>query len=816
MADETREAPRYDPAVIEPRWAREWVEQSVFAAKDDSPKPKAYVLDMFPYPSGDLHMGHLEAYTGGDVVARYRWARGYEVMHPIGWDSFGLPAENAAIKRGIDPKPWTYANIEQQADSFKRLGYSFDWSRRLHSSDPEYYRWTQWLFLKFLEKGLVYRKGAPTNWCPSCKTVLANEQVVGGLCERCDTEVVKRDLVQWFFRETEYAQRLLDDMDQLTGWSQRLLTMQRNWIGRSEGADIRFPIEGTDDDLEIFTTRPDTLWGVTFMVLAPEHPLARALTGRAGLGAEFDQFLRDVQGRTEIERTTAGRTRLAMFTGAHAKNPVNGERIPIWISDYVLVEYGTGAIMAVPGHDARDFEFAEQQGLPVTRVISAPGDPDLPYMGHGTMISSGPFDGTEVPGAVPKVIAYLEEQGLGAGRVRYRLRDWNVSRQRAWGAPIPIIHCPSCREVPVPEDQLPVVLPDLKDWTPAGTGESPLAKATDWVNVACPRCGEPAKRETDTFDTFVDSSWYFLRYCGAPDDAPFDADAVKRWMPVDQYCGGIEHATGHLLYSRFFTKVIADLGLSDVTEPFPNLINQGQVLMDGTAMSKSRGNLVAPKQIYEQYGADTARTTILFAGPFESDIDWADVSPRGIAKWLARVWRLTVNNADRVGAAGAPTGASDLRRATHVAIAGVTDDIDRFRFNTAISKLMVLANALSEHGTSATDADVAEAVVAMVKMLAPIAPFITEELWHLLGNETYLVKEPWPVHDPALTAVDEVPMVVQVNGKVRDTMQVAVGITEDDMLAAARASEKIAKYLDGATLIKTVTVPPKLVNFVVR
>jgi leucyl-tRNA synthetase len=816
MADDTRDEIRYDFATIEPRWAREWVDAGLFTADDDSPKPKAYVLDMFPYPSGDLHMGHLEAFTGGDVVARYKWARGHEVMHPMGWDSFGLPAENAAIKRGIDPKPWTYANIEQQAESFKRLGYSFDWSRRLHTSDPEYYRWTQWLFLRLLEKGIVYRKSAPTNWCPSCKTVLANEQVIAGRCERCDSEVIKRDIVQWFFRETAYAQRLLDDMDQLTGWSPRLLTMQRNWIGRSEGADVRFSIEETGDTLEVFTTRPDTLWGVTFMVLAPEHPLARALTGRAGLGAEFDRFLREVQARTEIERTTAGRTRLGMFSGAYARNPVNGERIPIWISDYVLMEYGTGAIMAVPGHDGRDFEFAQQQKLPVRRVIAAPGDPELPYVGDGTMTASGPFDGTEIPGAVPKVIAYLEEQGIGTGRVRYRLRDWNVSRQRAWGAPIPIIHCPACHEVPVPDDQLPVVLPDLQDWTPAGTGESPLAKATDWVNVDCPKCGKPAKRETDTFDTFVDSSWYFLRYCGARDDMPFDPELVRRWMPVDQYCGGIEHATGHLLYSRFFTKALADLGLIDFTEPYPNLINQGQVIMEGAAMSKSRGNLVAPKEIFETYGADTARATILFAGPFEADVDWADVSPRGIFKWLSRVWRLALLNEDRVRGAGAPSGSSDLRRATHVAIAGVTDDLERFRFNTAISKLMVLANALSEHGPAADDADVAEAVVALVKMLAPIAPFITEELWHRLGNDTYLVKEPWPIHDPALTAVDEVPMVIQVNGKVRDTVHVAVGIAEDDMLATARASEKVARYLDGAEIIKTITVPPKLVNFVVR
>ncbi|HEX9774671.1 MAG TPA: leucine--tRNA ligase [Actinomycetota bacterium] len=812
----------YDPHAIEPAWAERWVADGLFTAEDPatSAKPKFYMLDMFPYPSGDLHMGHLEAYTGGDIVARYKWMRGFNVLHPMGWDAFGLNAENAAIKRGINPRTWTYANIEQQAESFKRVGFSFDWTRRFHTCDPEYYRWTQWLFLKFREAGLVYRKSSPTNWCPKDKTVLANEQVIGGLCERCDTPVTKRDLVQWFFRESEYAQRLLDDMERLTGWSERLLTIQRNWIGRSQGADVTFTIAETGDELTIYTTRPDTLWGATFMVLAPEHPFAERLTAPIRRD-EFRSFVDRVRSKTEIERTAAGHAREGIFTGSHAINPVNGEHIPIWLADYVLMEYGTGAIMAVPAHDQRDFEFARQEGLPV-RVVIQPDDARLDadtmeaaYEGEGLMANSGDFDGTATPGGIAAVVKWLEAEGLGTGRVRYRLRDWNVSRQRAWGCPIPIVHCPRCGEVSVPEDQLPVELPELTDWLPTGTGQSPLAKIEGWVNVPCPSCGGDAKRETDTLDTFIDSSWYFFRYAGPSQDAAFDTESVARWMPVDQYVGGITHATGHLIYSRFFTKVCHDLGLVPFAEPYPNLVNQGDVVMDGSKMSKTRGNLVRPSAIIDDYGADTARVTMMFAGPFEADVDWADVNPQGVYRWISRVWRLGVAHAESIAAGPQPAGDSPLRRATHRAIEGVTGDVERFRFNTAIAKMMTLSNEIADR-KDAAEADVCEAVVALVKLLSPFAPFVTEELWHRWGNATPLLRAPWPDADPALLTVETVTMVVQVLGKVRDTIEVPAGIGEDEMRERALASDNVRRHVDGKEIVKTIIRPPKLVNFVVK
>ncbi|MFA5891888.1 MAG: leucine--tRNA ligase [Actinomycetota bacterium] len=815
----TREIDKYDPAKIEPRWAEEWVRTGLYRADESSDLPRFYALDMFPYPSGDLHMGHLEAFAGGDVIARYKWMRGFNVLHPIGWDAFGLPAENAAAKRGINPAQWTAENIDQQAASFARLGMSFDWSRRLATCDPDYYRWTQWLFLKFFERGLAYRKGAPANWCPSCHTVLANEQVVAGLCERCDTTVTKRELVQWFFKITDYADRLLDDMERLSGWTDRVLTMQRNWIGRSEGADVTFTVEETGDKLTIFTTRPDTLWGVTFMVLAPEHPLARRLIKGSARLKDFDMFIERVRTRTEIERTSTGRARDGLFTGAHAINPVNGERIPIWVADYVLLEYGTGAIMAVPAHDQRDFEFARQEKLPVRVVIQPEGAPldgakmAEAYAGEGRMANSGRFDGTPTPDGIHEVVAWLEGEGLGTGKVRYRLRDWLISRQRSWGAPIPIIHCPEHGEVAVPEDQLPVRLPDDLDYS-AGS-ESPLARHAVFPNAQCPKCGKPSRRETDTMDTFVDSSWYFLRYCGLDPERALDPEAVARWMPADQYTGGIEHAILHLLYARFFTKVCHDLGLVPFDEPFPNLLNQGQVIMDGSAMSKSRGNLVAPKEIVDTYGADTARVTMLFAGPFEADVDWADVSPQGVYRWLSRAWRLAMQTVGKRATAGEPTGASDLRRATHRAIDGVTGDLERFRFNTVIAKLMTLANEISDCGDS-SDADIVEAVDALVLMLAPFAPFMAEELWHRFGRSGSVHKASWPVADASLTHVDTVTMVVQVSGKVRDRIDVPAGITEEEMTALAAGSEKVSRYLEEVEIVRTIVVPPKLVNFVVR
>ncbi|HEX9712748.1 MAG TPA: leucine--tRNA ligase [Actinomycetota bacterium] len=815
-------AERYDPAAFEAAWAERWVAEGLFAAEDPrtSTKPKFYCLDMFPYPSGDLHMGHLEAFTGGDVVARYKWMRGHNVLHPIGWDAFGLPAENAAIKNGIHPRAWTYPNIEQQAASFKRLGMSFDWSRRFNTCDPDYYRWTQWLFLRFFEVGLAYRKAASTNWCPSCKTVLANEQVVGGRCERCGTLVTQREFVSWFFRESDYAQKLLDGMEQLKGWSEHALTIQRNWIGRSEGADVTFRVAETGEEVTVFTTRPDTLWGATFFVLAPEHPLARRLVAGKTRETMFEEFLDLVRRRSEIERAAVGKRKESFFTGAHAINPVTGKQIPIWCSDYVLMGYGTGAIMAVPAHDPRDFEFARQEGLEIRVVIQPEGqtlDPAVmtqAYDGEGVMVNSAHLDGTATPGGITRVVDWLEEQGIGTRRIRYRLRDWNVSRQRYWGCPIPIVHCPTDGEVPIPVEQLPVTLPDVEDYKPAETGESPLAKKTEWVNTTCPRCGGPAKRETDTLDTFIDSSWYFFRYCAQPDDAPLDPDLVNAWMPADHYTGGIEHATGHLIYSRFFTKVLHDLGLIGFDEPYPSLLNQGKVIMEGAKMSKSKGNLVAPSAIIEQYGADTARATMMFAGPFEADVDWADVSPQGLFRWLSRVWRFTVENASRMGA-GEASGESALRQATHRAIQGVTEDHERFRFNTAIAKLMTLSNQIGEN-LGAPDEEVAEAIDALLRMLAPVCPFITEELWHRLGRDGSILKASWPAYDPALTKAETVTMVVQVSGKVRDRIEVPADIGEARMRELADASENVRKHIEGKEAVKVVVVPPKLVNIVVR
>ncbi len=820
MATGEAQSDRYDPAEIEPRLAEAWVRDRLFEADEDSPKPKFYCLDMFPYPSGDLHMGHLEAFSGGDVIARYKWMRGYNVLHPIGWDAFGLPAENAAIKRGIHPKEWTYANIEQQARSFVRLGMSFDWSRRFNTCDPDFYRWTQWLFLRFHEAGHAYRRAVPVNWCPKDKTVLANEQVVNGRCERCDTPVTKRDFPSWFLRESDYAQRLIDGLDDLKGWTDHIKTIQRNWIGRSEGADVKFKFVGRDEEIVVFTTRPDTLWGATIMVLAPEHPLARGLVAGTDREAAFDEYVRRVGNRTEIERVALGRRKEGMDTGARAVNPVNGESIPIWVADYVLMEYGTGAMMAVPAHDERDFEFARQEGLPVRVVIQPEGealDGDTmtsPYVGPGTMVNSGPFDGTAVPGGVSEVIAWLEEQGHGSGRVRYRLRDWNVSRQRYWGCPIPMLHCQECGEVPVPEDELPVLLPELEDYTPTEEGLSPLAK-TEWVNTTCPTCGGKARRETDTFDTFIDSSWYFFRYCGASDGDVFDRDRVAYWMPADHYTGGITHATGHLIYSRFFTKVMYDLGMVPFDEPYPNLLNQGMVIMEGSAMSKSRGNLVTPSAIVEEYGADAARVTMLFAGPYEADVDWADVSPQGVFRWLSRIWRLTLERASVVRAGGSPSDDSPLRRATHRTIEGVTHDLDRFRFNTAVAKLMTLTSEIAD-ASDAPAEDVAEAVVALLKLVAPVAPFISEELWRRTGGEGSIHMMSWPVPDPALVVSTTVTMVVQVNGKVRDRIDVPADIGRDDMQRRALAAERVRGHVEGKTVAKVIVVPPKLVNIVVR
>jgi leucyl-tRNA synthetase len=805
----------YDPSEIEPRWVDAWEREKVYeAGGPDDPRPKFYALDMFPYPSGDLHMGHAEAFALGDAIPRFKWMQGHNVLHPIGWDAFGLPAENAAIQRGIHPKEWTYANIEKQAASFKRYGVSFDWSTRLHTCDPEYYKWTQWLFLKFFERGLAYRKLAPANWCPKDQTVLANEQVVAGACERCGTPVVRKDLTQWFYKITDYAQDLLDEMEQLPGWTDRVLTMQRNWIGRSQGAEVEFEIAETGEKITVFTTRPDTLWGVTFFVFAPEHPMLTELAKIGGVEEKVKEMLDRLQATPLTSREQA-ESREGIALGVNALNPVNGEKVPCFVAPYVLMEYGTGAVMGVPGHDQRDFEFAREHGLEVRIVIQPeneirdPAEMKRAHDHEGAMVNSGPFDGTPSPQGIPKVIEWLEEQGKGRAAVSFRLRDWLISRQRYWGAPIPIIHCPSCGEVPVPEDQLPVELPEDVDFSL--TGESPLAKHEGFLNVSCPSCGGDAKRETDTMDTFVDSSWYFLRYLSPNDDTrAFDTEAVAKWLPTDQYTGGIEHAILHLLYARFFMKVLNDMGLVNFREPFPKLLNQGMVIMSGSKMSKSKGNLVEPMPLVDKWGADTIRLTMLFANRPEDDIDWADVSPHGVHEWLGRVWRVVHEAAD-----GDVADPEDLRKHTHQRIKQVGELYEKFRFNVVVARLMELTNEIRstlDRGDSAR-----EAATAVVLMLAPLAPFITEELWRTaLGGSESVHRQGWPEFDAALTREETVTLVVQVDGKVRDTLEVPAEVSQEEAERLARGSENALRAIGDREVARVIARPPKLVNLVTR
>jgi leucyl-tRNA synthetase len=815
---------RYDASEIEPKWQRVWEEEGLHRASDDpdDPRPRFYALDMFPYPSGDLHMGHAEAFSGGDVVARFRALQGYNVLHPIGWDAFGLNAENAAIKRGIHPKEWTYGNIEQQAASFKRMGMSFDWSRRVRTCDPEYYRWTQWLFLKFFERGLAYRKNAPVNWCPKDQTVLANEQVIQGACERCGALVERRDLTQWFFKILDYAQRLLDDMDTLVEWPERVMTMQRNWIGRSEGAYVTFAIDETGDKVRIFTTRPDTLWGVTFFVFALEHPLVRSLAELGGTWDSVQPLIEKVRATPLTHREEVD-TKEGVALGVHAVNPVNGEKVPCFVAPYVLMEYGTGAIMAVPGHDERDFAFARSHGVPVRVVIQPDGVDALDgdtmteaYPGEGSMVGSGPFDGEKTPASIAKVAAWLRDEGRGEAAVTFRLRDWLLSRQRYWGAPIPIIHCETCGEVAVPEAELPVLLPDDVDFQPGG--ESPLARHPSWSKVACPTCGGDARRDTDTMDTFVDSSWYFFRYCSPGfEGGPFRREDIDRWMPADQYTGGVEHAILHLLYCRFFTKALYDFGLIGFIEPFPRMMNQGQVIYGGASMSKTKGNIVEPMPIVERWGADTMRLIMLFAGPFEDDIDWKLIaSPEdrrpGVHAWLGRVFSVVDDAMSRDAATPVP---ESLQRLTHHTIKGVTEDLERFRFNTAISKLQVLTNEMRsalDSGGGARDA-----ASALAQMLAPFAPFAAEELWReVLGNGSSVHVSSWPNYDTSLAADETITLIVQVDGKVRDKIEVPVDTGEDRCLELARASESVQRTIGDRAIAKEIVRAPKLVNFVTK
>jgi len=811
---------RYEPAEIEPRWQRAWEEEGLYRASDDpeDTRPRFYALDMFPYPSGDLHLGHAEAFSGGDAVARFRALRGHNVLHPIGWDSFGLPAENAAIKRGIHPKQWTYENIEQQARSFKRMGMSFDWTRRVQTSDPEYYRWTQWLFLKLFDMGLAYRKNAPANWCPNDQTVLANEQVINGFCERCGAAVVRKDLTQWFFKITDYAQRLLDDMDTLEEWPERVITMQRNWIGRSAGATVRFAVEGTDDDVEVFTTRPDTLWGVTFFVFAPGHPMVPKLAELGGTSEEARALIHRLQA-TPLTNREQAESREGVRLGVHVVNPVNGERVPVFVAPYVLMEYGTGAVMGVPAHDQRDFEFAREHGLEIRVVIQPPEEErdaasmTEAYDHEGVMVHSGPFDGQRSPESIAKVAQWLEEQGLGRPAVTFRLRDWLISRQRYWGAPIPIIHCDEHGEVPVPLADLPVRLPDDVDFRPGG--ESPLARHDRFVKTTCPTCGRDARRDTDTMDTFVDSSWYFFRYCSPGyEDGAFRREDVERW-PVSQYTGGVEHAILHLLYARFVTKALYDAGMVPFVEPFARLMNQGQVIFGGASMSKSKGNIVEPMPLVERWGADSMRLTMLFASPFEDDIDWkliaGDPDRRpGAHQWLGRVFAAVADSA-----AGGGDEPMELVRLTHRTIRGVTEDLERFRFNVAISKLMVLSNEMRrvlDAGGAARGA-----AEALVQMLAPLAPFAAEELWRaVLGHGESVHVSRWPGYDDALAAQETVTLIVQVDGKVRDKVEVPADADEARVLELAHASENARRAIGDREVAKEIVRAPKLVNLVTR
>lgn len=837
---------KYVAAAIEAKWQKVWHDHGLYETGPDPNKRKFYCLEMFPYPSGNLHMGHVRNYSIGDVVARFYRMNGYNVLHPMGFDAFGLPAENAAIKHGVHPAKWTLDNIRLMEEDLKMMGVSYDWNREVATCLPDYYKWTEWLFLLMYKRGLAYKKKAAVNWCPSCETVLANEQAETGKCWRCGTQVTKKELDQWFFRITDYADRLLDDLKLLDGWPERVRVMQENWIGRSEGLRINFAIEGSDELIPVFTTRPDTIYGVTFMVLAAEHPLVGELVSGTKYEAAVKDFVKKVAVKPEMDRTSDETEKEGMFIGRYAINPVNGEKVPLWIANYVLMEYGTGAVMGVPAHDQRDLEFARKYRLPV-RVVIQDGDGPLDgaalgeaYSGLGRMVNSGPFSGLESEEGKEKVARFVEERGLGERRVNYRLRDWLISRQRYWGAPIPLVYCDRCGIVPVPEDQLPVLLPEnvgLEDGR-----ISPLSSLKEFVNTTCPTCGGPARRETDTMDTFMCSSWYYYRYASPRETRlPFDPEAVRYWLPVDQYIGGIEHAVMHLLYSRFFTKVLHDEGLVDIVEPFTNLLTQGMVLKDGSAMSKSRGNIVEPRALIQKYGADTARLFILFAAPPEKELDWSDRGVEGSYRFLNRVWRLILwvaGEADDAttgtmvegstsgsdspdgGAAGVAPG--DVRRLTHVTIKRVTHDIrGRFNFNTAISALMEMVNGMyryrDEVPAGVQDQRVLkEAADSLVLMLAPFAPHIAEELWMRLGHKDSVHLQPWPTYDESADRAERVTIVIQVNGKVRDRIEVEADAPREEVERAALASERVKRFIEGRTVDRVVVVGGKLVSIVVR
>lgn len=823
---------KYSPQNIEKKWQSKWLAENVYKTEMDAKKPKYYTLEMFPYPSGNLHMGHVRNYSIGDVLARYKTMEGFNVIHPMGFDAFGMPAENAAIKHGVKPSDWTYSNMDNMKRQQREMGLSYDWDRSVATCNPDYYRWTQWLFQLFYKRGLAYKKKAYVNWCDTCGTVLANEQVIEGKCWRCDSQVVKKDLSQWFLKITDYADVLLKDLDLLKGWPDRVKTMQENWIGRSEGLEFKLDVPELGEKIAAYTTRPDTVYGITFLALAAEHPLIEKICENNPKADEIKAFCHKAQNQSEMERTSSESEKEGIFTGLYAINPFNGNKVEIWITNYVLAEYGTGAVIGVPSEDQRDWMFAAKYNLKVIITLQ-PKDKELKleemteaYVDKsGVLVNSAEFSGMDIKEAMKGIMDKAEAEGFGKRRVNYRLRDWLISRQRYWGAPIPVIYCDDCGEQLVPEEQLPVMLPEDVKFEQGAV--SPLAQSESFVNCTCPKCGKPARRETDTMDTFICSSWYYLRYTDPHNDKlPFAKDKVNYWAPVDQYIGGIEHAILHLLYSRFFTKVLRDAGMVDFAEPFTNLLTQGMVLKDGSKMSKSKGNVVSPEEIINQYGADTARLFILFAAPVDRDLDWSDEGVAGAYRFLRRVWRIMEIFEDRIKSASDTYDVSalteeekELRRVLHITIKKVTEDIrDRFMFNTAISSIMELVNAFYAFQESKTinAGLVREISLNLLKLLAPFAPHITEELWSIMVGEGSVHQQQWPKYDEAATVQDEVEIVLQINGKVRDRIMIPTGISREEMATVAKANARVQDLTAGKTIVKMVCVPDKLVNVVVK
>ena len=823
---------KYSPQSIEKKWQSKWLAENVYKTEMDPKKPKYYSLEMFPYPSGNLHMGHVRNYSIGDVLARYKTMEGFNVIHPMGFDAFGMPAENAAIKHGVKPSDWTYSNMDNMKRQQREMGLSYDWDRAVATCSPDYYRWTQWLFQLFYKRGLAYKKKAYVNWCDTCGTVLANEQVIEGKCWRCDSDVVKKDLSQWFLKITDYADVLLKDLDQLKGWPERVKIMQENWIGRSEGLEFNLDVPELGEKIAAYTTRPDTVYGITFLALAAEHPLIEKICQNNPKAEEIKAFCKKAQNQSEMERTSSESEKEGIFTGLYAINPFNGNKVEIWVTNYVLAEYGTGAVIGVPSEDQRDWMFATKYNLNIIITLQ-PKDRELKleemteaYVDKaGVLVNSAEFSGMDIKAAMKGIMDKAEAEGFGKRRVNYRLRDWLISRQRYWGAPIPVIYCPDCGEQLVPEDQLPVMLPEDVKFEQGAV--SPLAQSESFVNCTCPKCGKSARRETDTMDTFICSSWYYLRYTDPHNDKlPFDKDKVNYWAPVDQYIGGIEHAILHLLYSRFFTKVLRDAGMVDFSEPFTNLLTQGMVLKDGSKMSKSKGNVVSPEEIISQYGADTARLFILFAAPVDRDLDWSDEGVAGASRFLKRVWRIMEVFEDKIKSGQDEYDVSsltdeekELRRVLHTTIRKVTEDIrDRFMFNTAISSIMELVNAfyVFQNSESINGNLVREVSIDLIKMLAPFAPHMTEELWSILIGEGSVHQQKWPECDEAATVKAEVQIVLQINGKVRDRIMIATGISREEMEVAAKANARVQELTAGKTIVKMICVPDKLVNIVVK